>query len=94
MAVYLLHLATPLAHARHYIGYAAETNVKSRLAHHKNGTGARFTQVCNERGIEYQIARVWKGKGRDFERLLKRNKHSARLCPICNPTTAMKNKTH
>jgi predicted GIY-YIG superfamily endonuclease len=82
MTVYLLHFETPLHHARHYIGYAE--HVKRRLEHHRNGTGARLLQVCNERGIAYDLVRTWEGEGRDFERKLKNCKHAARYCPMCN----------
>lgn len=92
MAVYLIHLETKLAHAQHYIGWSTDANVKNRFAHHCQGSGARFTQVCVEREIGMKLARVWEGKGKDFERLLKNQKHSARLCPICNPKTAKNNK--
>lgn len=83
MTVYLIHFQTPLHHARHYIGYAER--VKSRLAHHRHGTGARLLAACNSVGIEYDIARTWEGEGRDFERKLKRCKNAARYCPVCNP---------
>lgn len=82
MTVYLIHFQTNLKHARHYVGYAAR--VTQRLAHHKQGTGARLLAVCNALGIEYDIARTWEGEGRDFERKLKRCKNTARYCPVCN----------
>lgn len=90
--VYLLHLDTPLPRgtskagqplfAGHYIGYS--TKLATRLQHHENGTGARFMQVCKERGVTWQLARVWEG-GRDLERHLKAQRNAPRLCPICNP---------
>ena len=82
MAVYLIHLDTPLKHARHYVGFSV--HVEARLAHHKDGTGARFLQVCNERGINYDIVKVWPGADRKFERKLKNTHNVARYCPICN----------
>lgn len=89
MAVYLLHLDSPLAHAGHYIGFCSSAaNVTRRLAHHRSGNGARFTQVCNERGIGYEIARIWKDGTREFERRLKQYKKTRRFCPLCNPRTA------
>ena len=88
MAVYLLHLASPLAHAQHYIGFAG--NVQARLAHHHNGTGSRFCQVCNERGIDYVIARIWPDGDKTFERRLKNYKKSSSLCPICSGDSAKK----
>jgi predicted GIY-YIG superfamily endonuclease len=82
MTVYLLHFQTKLHHARHYVGYAE--HVKRRLAHHRQGTGARILAACNERGIGYDLARTWDGAGRGFERKLKRCKNAARYCPVCS----------
>lgn len=81
MTVYLIHFQTALRHARHYVGFAHR--LQDRLTHHKQGSGARILQVCNERGIGYDLARTWEGKGRDFERKLKRCKNAARYCPVC-----------
>jgi predicted GIY-YIG superfamily endonuclease len=81
MSVYILHLDSPLAHAKHYTGWS--DHVESRLDHHKNGTGARFTQVCNERGITYQLALVIDGD-RTLERKLKNTKNVADYCPLCH----------
>jgi len=82
MTVYLIHFQTNLKHARHYVGFASQ--VEKRLAHHKDGSGARLLAVCNALGIEYDIVRMWEGMGRDFERKLKRCKNAARYCPVCN----------
>jgi predicted GIY-YIG superfamily endonuclease len=79
--VYLLHLNRPLGHARHYLGYAER--LEARLAHHRNGTGARFTQVLREQGIDWVVVHTWEGD-RELERKLKRQHHSPRLCPLCN----------
>lgn len=92
MTVYILHLDAPLAQgpdprtvrpraAGHYTGYAAR--LQERLEHHAQGTGARFTQVCVERGITFQLARVFDGADRAFERKLKNTKNVARYCPLC-----------
>jgi predicted GIY-YIG superfamily endonuclease len=81
VTVYLIHFQTNLKHARHYVGYADKVN--KRLAHHRDGTGARILAVCNALGIEYDIARTWEGEGRDFERKLKNCKNAARYCPVC-----------
>lgn len=85
MSVYILHFSTPLKHAQHYVGFT-KLEVEERFQHHINGTGARLTQVCNEQGITYQVARVFKGKkyGRKFERMLKNTNHTKRYCPICS----------
>ena len=95
MTVYLLHLDRPLQRgtsrqgkalqAGHYIGYTDD--LIGRILEHLDGHGARFTQVCIERGIKLHLARVWEGEQatRSFERRLKNAKMGPRLCPICNP---------
>ena len=79
--VYILHLDSPLAHARHYVGWARR--LEQRIEHHHQGTGARLLQVCNERGISYRLATHFPGTRRD-ERRLKNQKNTARYCPVCN----------
>lgn len=85
--VYLIHFDDKLTgRAQHYIGWS--TNVFARLNQHRRNQGARILEVCNERGIGYRIARVWKWKPRSFERQLKGRKNAKILCPICNPFSA------
>lgn len=97
MTVYLLHLKRPLPRgvspsgtaltAGHYVGFSED--LVGRLLDHAEGNAnaARFMQVCHERGIDFQLARTWEGKGatRRFERRVKNYKKAARLCPICCP---------
>lgn len=86
--VYLLHFHAPISDrhtCQHYMGSAADVN--ERLVHHLTGRGARLCQVANERGIDYEIVRVWKaepGKGRELERKLKNQKNGHKLCPVCS----------
>ena len=83
MQVYLLHFdrpVNPTRPARHYLGSAK--NLKTRLAEHRNGQGARLMAVTKERGIGWQLARTWDGD-RKTERKLKRRKNAPRLCPVC-----------
>jgi predicted GIY-YIG superfamily endonuclease len=87
--VYLLHFSTPYKHAKHYIGWAKM--IDKRIQHHQHGTGARLTAVVSEAGIELIKARVWEGKGKDFERKLKNQHKPQSFCPICNPETASQN---
>jgi hypothetical protein len=42
-----------------------------------------------EAGIAYQVARVWKGADRTFERRIHNRKHSAQLCPLCAGDSAL-----
>jgi predicted GIY-YIG superfamily endonuclease len=81
--IYLLHLDTPLRHARHYVGFAND-DLDARLERHAAGNGARMLAVCRERGITWTLARTWTGDRR-FERALKRRKNAPLLCPVCNP---------
>ena len=80
MPIYLLHFDTPYRHARHYLGYAADLDV--RLAQHRAGRGARLVEVITEAGISFTLARTWEGD-RTMERRLKNRHASPRLCPLC-----------
>src|SRR4051812_35047810 len=83
--VYLIHMDSPVTDGRpaqHYIGWS--TDVFERLFQHRRNQGARILEVCNERGISYKIARVWKWQDRSFERKLKNRKNARILCPVCN----------
>ena len=84
--VYLIHLDTPLSHARHYIGYADD--IYRRVSTHKKGQGARMLQVCVERGISFRLVRTWPKRNRHYERQLKNRKNAKVLCPVCNPFSA------
>jgi hypothetical protein len=86
--VYLLHFAKPIAPGRHtcqhYLGSAID--VDARLHEHLTGNGARLCQVAIERGIDFEVVRVWQtepGQARQLERKLKNRKESPALCPIC-----------
>jgi predicted GIY-YIG superfamily endonuclease len=90
MAVYLLHFDQAIPHGQqagtqHYLGFAHD--LATRVDEHRCGKGARLTQVFAERGISFEIARVWPNAGRDFERKLKRRHSPKRLCPICRRMT-------
>jgi predicted GIY-YIG superfamily endonuclease len=78
--VYLLHFSKRLSHAQHYIGFTED--VTQRMTAHKSGNGARLTAVLNEKGITYEVVRVWKGN-RKLERKLKNRKNARKLCPVC-----------
>jgi predicted GIY-YIG superfamily endonuclease len=84
MSVYLLHFSEPISEkhtCQHYIGYA--NDVEDRIRQHEAGYGARLTQVAIERGISWEVVRIWTG-GRDVERRLKNIHNAPRLCPICS----------
>lgn len=82
--VYLIHFERPISDkhtTQHYLGYAK--SLKSRIAEHKAGVGARLCQVALERGIGFEVVRTWEG-GRDLERKLKNRKNAPCLCPVCS----------
>jgi predicted GIY-YIG superfamily endonuclease len=81
--VYLLHLAIPIAHSQHYVGWSKA--VSARCHHHLNGTGSKFLAAANERGISYEVVRTWEPADHRFERYVKNYSQAPLLCPICNP---------
>lgn len=93
MAVYLIHLEQPLAHARHYVGFAKEKDCKRRIARHRSGNGARMLAVANQRGIAWEVARIWEEGDRKFERQLKRRGDKPALCPLCREEYLARRRT-
>ena len=85
--VYLIHFRKSYKHARHYLGYSA--NLDKRITDHLCGMGARLMEVITQADIDWNLARTWPGD-RELERRLKNQKQAPRLCPICNPATAMR----
>jgi len=83
VTVYLLHFTEPYKHARHYVGVA--THVQRRLQHHRTGSGARLLAAVAAAGIDFVVARTWRG-GRKLERKIKRNEFGSTrlLCPVCS----------
>lgn len=81
--VYLLHFVSPLAHARHYLGWAIDA--AARVDDHLAGNGAAIVRAAVRRGIHIELVRTWEGETRQLERKLKRGGTLARVCPICLP---------
>lgn len=88
--VYLLHYERPLQAGRprqenrHYFGYASR-DVWQRIERHATGmAGATFTRVAHERGIPFTVAGIWRGATQHDERSVKRQKHLARICRLCD----------
>jgi len=79
--IYLLHFDQPYRHARHYLGFV-ESDLEARLERHASGQGARLLAVLKAAGIGWSCVRTWPGS-RSFERQLKNQKRSTRLCPVC-----------
>jgi predicted GIY-YIG superfamily endonuclease len=85
--VYLIHFNRAYRHAKHYLGYSE--NLDKRITDHLCGMGARLMEVITGAGIEWKVARTWKGD-RKLERKLKNRKHAPLLCPICSGKKALK----
>ena len=73
-----LHVA--YRHAKHYLGWSV--HIRDRVAAHRRGTGARFTQVLVGNGYGLRVVQWWPGD-RELERQLKLAHHAPRYCPLC-----------
>lgn len=82
-AVYVLHFDPPLQHARHYVGWTDHEDVASRLEEHLKGRGSRLVRAAVAAGTAVQLAHVFVGADRHFERRIKKNKDVCRWCRIC-----------
>ncbi len=78
--IYTLHLDVPLAHARHYTGWARV--LEDRLGYHASGRGSKLLAACVAAGIGWTLAAVEIGD-RNRERQLKNQGGASRRCPIC-----------
>src|ERR1700682_3109572 len=80
MTVYLIHLAQPYHHARHYLGCTHD--LTNRVAQHRQGTGAKLLRAVSRAGIPFDVVRTWDGY-RPEELQLKARKNAPKLCPVC-----------
>ena len=78
--MYLIHFQRPYRHARHYLGFVAESGLAGRLERHRSGDGARLLRVITEAGIAWTVARLWPGADRTTERQLKTLGFRSRAC--------------
>ena len=80
--VYLIHFNEKLHHAQHYIGFV-EKNLKQRIKKHKSNKGAKLLIAVNEKGIQWEVVKVWEEGDRSLERQLKNRKKARCFCPVC-----------
>ncbi|MFN3597291.1 MAG: hypothetical protein ACK41D_08475 [Rubricoccaceae bacterium] len=92
MAVYLLRFDRPLgdperpgAHASYYIGSTPDARLVERLTEHWRRSDACIVRAARTSGRRFRLVRVWWGKGRPFERKLKRSGHYVRHDPAPPP---------
>src|SRR3954454_21531768 len=64
--VYLIHFEEKLHHAQHYIGFV-ECNLEQRIKKHKNNKGAKLLAAINDKGIPWEVVRVWEQGDRQLE---------------------------
>ena len=82
--IYLLHFDPPVAHARHYLGWAKDH--MDRINKHLAGQGSPLVKAAVENGSHIECVRIWENKDRNFERKLKNRKNTKKLCPVCKET--------
>lgn len=80
--LYLIHFDRPYHHAAHYFGYCADGRVQERLAEHRSGHGSKLLRAVVAAGIAFEVVRTMPGDRKD-ERTIKRQRHTARFCPVC-----------
>jgi predicted GIY-YIG superfamily endonuclease len=87
VAVYLLHYDRGLLNGRnrHYLGMTDSKDPSKRITQHRRGTGSAFAREMRRQGIGFQVAAIWPDLMSSDEREIKRQKQSARFCPICRP---------
>jgi len=91
--VYVLHLSEPLAHARGYVGWAAD--IARRVAEHLDvgdcrragfhlarHRGSPLICAAIRAGRSVQVVQVYPDGDRGLERRLHNRRHP-RICPIC-----------
>lgn len=83
MTVYVLHIDPPYRHARHYIGFTPDATADRRIAEHLAGTGSPLIRAARAAGCTIQVAEVFAGAPRLFERNLKRRRDTASWCHLC-----------
>lgn len=87
--VYVLHFSRPIGTVRqqagHYAGFASykRGGAAARVEEHREGRGARLTQVAVDNGVELQLAQVYDHCTRADERRLKNRGGLRRVCRIC-----------
>jgi len=87
-SVYIIHLHHPLAHARHYVGWASD--VEARVARHRSGNGSKLMAAVGQAGIPWEVARIINGATRADERRIHNSHATAAFCPVCAAERGMK----
>lgn len=80
--IYILKFSRPLGNPAHrngtaqfYVGWAKR--LETRIAHHRNGTGAAITAAAVQQGITFEVVFTMRGTKTD-ERRIKNYKNTRR----------------
>jgi predicted GIY-YIG superfamily endonuclease len=79
--VYLIHFEEKLHHDQHYIGFV-DKNLQQRIKKHRSNKGAKLLMVVNNKGIQWEVVRVWEECDRQLERRRKNCKKPRCFCPL------------
>lgn len=83
-AVYVLHFDPPFRHAEHYIGFTEHPDVATRIHEHlKTKGGSPLVRAAVAAGCRIEIAHVFVGADRKFERRIKNRADVSRWCRLC-----------
>src|SRR6266498_4099229 len=82
--VYLIHFDQPIGNPTEPKGRVQHwtQDLRSRLAEHEAGRGARLLEVIRDAGLGWKLARTWSGD-RKRERQMKDQGGASRHCPEC-----------
>lgn len=87
--VYIVHFERPIGHAKNYLG--SGKSIRTRIARHRAGNGAKLIAEANRLGIGWQVSRYWLAStGNERVRLevgLKNRRDTPKICPACTPGT-------
>lgn len=90
--LYLFHFDEPYKHARHYLGWTQQPEV--RFEAHLCGNGSRLVAAVVNAGIGITVARTWKDKTRNDERRIKKRRQPLAIyCPVCSGAAAFRRAT-
>ncbi len=82
-AVYVLHFDPPYLHAGHYVGFTEHEDVATRIDEHLLGRGSPLVKAAVAAGSRVDLAHVFVGGDRNFERRIKNRADVGKWCRCC-----------
>ena len=80
---YLLHFEREKRGKLHYFGVTTAERLDKRMLEHARGEGASITRHLVRQGVGFYLARVFPGRGYEYEQAVKASGRIKALCPIC-----------